>query len=66
MGGDFLLRPWVGEWPSVVFGAGHAGMADCAGPMSIMTTAPWQGRRWARAIAHTTSLAALASYSARM
>ena len=31
MGGDFLLRPWVGERPSVVFRAGHAGVADCAG-----------------------------------
>lgn len=31
VGGDFLSGPWVGKWPSVVFRAGHAGVADCAG-----------------------------------
>ena len=31
MGGDFLPRPWVGERPSVIFGASNAGVVDCAG-----------------------------------
>jgi hypothetical protein len=65
MARDVPPWPWVGQRPSAVVRAGHAGVADGPGAAVQDDDTALASQPLASAIAHTGSLAALASHSSR-